>query len=262
MVTTGPETTTSKDTTASPATAADHQLQICSCGWRKATSFQGLRVHQGRKRCLTEERQGPRIDYFLRKKSSQSNEAHQLDENHSLEGISTPVMEEANSSTDPVVEQTSAWEPTDTPRPVVERSLLSYRLRVKWPGAVDKKRWETVNIDLSLTLSQLRGTVEKKLEKMGNIYQYGADHFGVLQSRGAKQAPTPPVSRRQQEIKHLVQERRQLRKLWRKASEVEKEGISISRHVWHPSAEQRIHGNEGGTKNEQELGSIKIPSSS
>ncbi|KAE8291485.1 hypothetical protein D5F01_LYC11093 [Larimichthys crocea] len=62
---------------------------------------------------------------------------------------------------------------------------------------------------------------------MGNIiYQYGAKRFGALQSKVAIQAPTPPVSRRQQEIKRLVQERRQLSKLWKKASEVEKEGIS------------------------------------
>lgn len=166
---------------------------------------------------MTEERQGPRIDYFLRKESSQSNEAYQLDEIHSLEGISTPVME--GPSKDPAVEQTSVEEPTQTPRPTVERSIPSYRLRVKWPGAVEKKLWETVNNDLSLTLHQLRGTVEKKLEKMGDImYQYGAERFGVLQSKGAKQAPTPPVSRRQQKIKCLVQEKRQLRKLWKKAT--------------------------------------------
>ncbi|KAE8299863.1 hypothetical protein D5F01_LYC02281 [Larimichthys crocea] len=106
MVTTGPETTTSKvstvqenttATSSSLATAADHKLQICSCGWRKITSFRGLRIHQGKKRCLSEKSQGPRIDYFLQKESNQSNEVHQLDENHSLESISTPVMEEGNS---------------------------------------------------------------------------------------------------------------------------------------------------------------------
>ncbi|KAE8301041.1 hypothetical protein D5F01_LYC01192 [Larimichthys crocea] len=125
------------------------------------------------------------------------------------------------------MEQTSAVEPTQTPRPVVERRLPGQKPRVKWPGAAEKKLWESVNSDLIQSLEQLRGTVEKKLEKMGNIiYQYGAERFGALQSKVAIQAPTPPVSRRQQEIKRLVQERRQLRKLWKKASEVEKEGIS------------------------------------
>lgn len=108
MVMIRPETTTSNDSTvqentratsASLATAADHKLQICTCGWRKVTSFRGLRSHQGKKGCLRGERQGPCIDYFLWKGSNQSNEAHQLDENHSLEGISTLVTEEANSST-------------------------------------------------------------------------------------------------------------------------------------------------------------------
>lgn len=95
------------------------------------------------------------------------------------------------------------------------------------------------------------------------LYQYGAKGFGVV----TKYTPTPPVSRRQQEIKCLVQARRQLRKLWKKASEVEKEGISTlhpltSEHGWHLSAEQRFYGKGGGTNKTQEHGSIKIPSSS
>ncbi|KAL6468443.1 hypothetical protein MHYP_G00241200 [Metynnis hypsauchen] len=237
MASTGPETTTSKDSTvqedtsatsASFVTTADHKLQTCSCGWRKVTSFQGLRIHQGKKRCLSKESQGPRIDLFLRKKSNQSNEVHQLDENHSLESISTPVREEENQSIELAVEETSAAESTQTPRPAVERRLPGYKLRVKWPGAAEKKLWEMVNDDLCRSLEQLRGTAEKKLENMGNIiYEYGAEHFGVLQPKVARQAPSPPVSRRQQKIKCLVQELRQLRKLWKKAPEVEKEGINI-----------------------------------
>lgn len=93
-----------------------------------------------------------------------------------------------------------------------------------------------MNADLSLTLDQLRGTVEKKLEQMGDIiYQYRAERFGVQEAKGTKEVPTPPVSRRQQEIKRLVQERRQLRKQWKKASGVEKEGISALQ------ADIRIH---------------------
>ncbi|KAL6460670.1 hypothetical protein MHYP_G00306360 [Metynnis hypsauchen] len=237
MVSTGPETTTSKDSTAqedtsatsaSFVTTADHKLQICSCGWRKVTSFWGLRIHQGKKRCLSKESQGPRIDLFLRKESNQSNEVHQLDENHSLESISTPVRDEENPSIELAVEETSAAESTQTPRPAVERRLPGYKLHVKWPGAAEKKVWEMVNDDLCRSLEQLRGTAEKKLENMGNIiYEYGAEHFGVLQPKVARQAPSPPVSRRQQKIKCLVQELRQLRKLWKKAPEAEKEGINI-----------------------------------
>ena len=65
-----------------------------------------------------------------------------------------------------------------------------------------------VNSDLTLTLEQLWGTVERKLEKRGDIiYQYGAERFGIQELKG---------------VKRPVQERKQL---WKKASGVEKEGI-------------------------------------
>ncbi|KAE8284701.1 hypothetical protein D5F01_LYC16134 [Larimichthys crocea] len=105
-------------------------------------NIRGLRIHQGKKRYLSEKSQGPRIDYFLQKESNQLNEVHQLDENHSLESISTPVMEGANSGTKLAMEQTSAVEPTQTPRPAVERRLPGHKPRVNWPGAVEKKLWE------------------------------------------------------------------------------------------------------------------------
>lgn len=227
----GTETTTSNESTAqesdtavAPATATStgHKQQICPCGWRKVTSYRGLRIHQGKMKCLTEERQRPRVDYFLRKESNQSNEVQQLDANHSLQYINTTVVEEANTE---VI--TTEAEPTQPPRPAVERRLAGHRLHVKWPGAVDKKLWETINTDLTLSLEQLRGTVEKKLERMGDIiYQYGAERFGVQERKGRKDVPAAPVSRRQQEIKRLVLERRQLRKRWKKASGVEREGIN------------------------------------
>lgn len=66
MVLSRPETTTNTDSTvqentvvtSAPTGAADHKLQTCTCGWRKITSHLGLRIHQGKKRCLREERIG------------------------------------------------------------------------------------------------------------------------------------------------------------------------------------------------------------
>ncbi|XP_077060725.1 cadherin-like protein 26 [Siphateles boraxobius] len=61
---------------------------------------------------------------------------------------------------------------------------------------------------------------------MGDIiYEYGVESFGVQEAKGGRKVPTPPVSRRQQELKRLVQERRQLKKQWKKGSVVEKGGI-------------------------------------
>ena len=62
-------------TVMATSVAAHHTLQIFACGWRKITSYHGLRIHQGKRKCLGNQRQGPRIDYLLPKESSQSNEA-------------------------------------------------------------------------------------------------------------------------------------------------------------------------------------------
>lgn len=117
---------------------------------------------------------------------------------------------------------TTMVEPTQPPRPVVEERLAGLRLQVKWPGVVDKKLWETINTDLALSVEQLQGTVEKMLERMGDIiYQYGSERFGAQVKKGGKNISTAPVSRRQHEIKRLILERRQLKKQWKKASGVE-----------------------------------------
>lgn len=105
---------------------------------------------------------------------------------------------------------------------------------------------------------------------MGDIiYEYGAESFGVQEAKGGRKVPTPPVSRRQQEVKGLVQERKQLKKQWKKASEVEKEGIEAlqadikTRLASLRRAENlRKRRRKKERKSKLELDSIKIPSSS
>lgn len=67
----------------------------------------------------------------------------------------------------------------------------------------------------------------EKLERMGNvIFTYGMERFGVVE--GKQSTPTIHTkSRRQKEIDWLIKERHQLKKLWRKATEEEKEGINL-----------------------------------
>lgn len=70
-----------------------------------------------------------------------------------------------------------------------------------------KKEWATINADLTNILGRLRGTVDKKLEKMGDlIYSFGAERFGLKLTR-KKETLTPPRSRRQRDIEQLVKER-------------------------------------------------------
>ncbi len=222
----GTDMTTSKNTAHETTTAAaGHSLQVCTCGWAKTTSFRGLRTHQGKRGCLREQRQWPRIDqYFLRSnQSNQSIEARRRDKNQSSQSISTPVTEEDNTSTEMPVE-----EPTQPQRPPKEGKIKGHRLSVKWPKAVEKREWEIVNNDLTKILERQVGTAEKKLERMGDIiYHYGEERFGVNTRRSGKATSAPAKSRRQQEIERLVRERRQLRKQWKKASSAERESLML-----------------------------------
>ncbi len=155
-------------------------------------------------KCLKEVRPGPRIDtYLLRERSYQSSEAQWQDTTHSPPSISTPVAEEVSLSA-------THWnlEPNQM-QLAMEKNIQGYRPQVKWPKSSSKKEWTTVNTDLSKILNELRGTAEKKLDKMCDlIYSYGMERFSVKE-RGKKEAKTiPPKSRRQQEIMLLVKERR------------------------------------------------------
>lgn len=60
---------------------------------------------------------------------------------------------------------------------------------------------------------------------MGDIYNYGKERFGVSEKRKEQQQREEIRSRRPQEIDKLIQERRQLKRQWRKATEDEKIGI-------------------------------------
>lgn len=126
------------------------KLQICPCGWQKETTLKGLRIHQGRKKCLVEGVQVFRIDqYFLRSQSSQSVEIQRQVENHSSQNITNPVTEEEGESAGGEV-----VDGTEASLPVREKSC-GQRARVKWPRANERKELETVNRDLIMVLDGL-----------------------------------------------------------------------------------------------------------
>ncbi|TWW62700.1 hypothetical protein D4764_04G0013470 [Takifugu flavidus] len=138
-------------------------LQSCICGWKKITSEKGFKIHQGRKKCLRELSEGPRIDhYFLRGRANQSIEAQWQDNYHSPQGIRTP--DEAQPGMDPPMDVST--EPIQ-PQPAVERKLEGRKPQILWPKSCQKEEWETINIDLVHLLEGLKGGVEKKLDKIG-----------------------------------------------------------------------------------------------
>lgn len=98
--------------------AVGQELIICNCGWSKVTSIRGLKIHQGRMKCLKEMRPGPCIDQsLLRERSSQLSEAQQEETIHCLPSINTPVAEEGNSCT-----TSEILEPSQT-QPAMEKNI-------------------------------------------------------------------------------------------------------------------------------------------
>lgn len=134
----GTETTTDMESMAhkTSITAAGRKLQVCICGSEKVTSVMGLKIYQGRRMCLREQRHGPRIDqYFLAShQANQSSEAQRWDTNQNLHSITTPVPEEGYTSTEMLVE-----EPMQPQRPPLEGKFKGHKPGVKLPKAVEKK---------------------------------------------------------------------------------------------------------------------------
>ncbi|MGH0168483.1 UNVERIFIED_CONTAM: hypothetical protein FKN15_054563 [Acipenser sinensis] len=209
-------------------------------------------------KCLREKGQGPRIDqYFLRSQSSQSNEIQRQEANHSSQDISTPVIDVRRTCMDTVSDEPNdPCEPGQTNQHKREKNLNGHKPGVKWPRACEKTAWNTVNTDLCFALERLSGTVEKKLDKFGDIiYAYGSERFGV-EKRKEKVQTIPGKSRRQQEIERLVRERRQLRKQWRRAEQSQKEGLNLLQRVIKESIqktnqhkrEKNLNGHKPGVK--------------
>ncbi|MGH0152967.1 UNVERIFIED_CONTAM: hypothetical protein FKN15_023852 [Acipenser sinensis] len=129
---------TSQKTSSRSAVSKDMELQVCVCGWSKATTVRGLKIHQGRMKCLREKGQGPRIDqYFLRSQSSQSNEIQRQEANHSSQDISTPVIDVRRTCMDTVSD-----EPNDPCEPGYVHADLELKGRSTWlvESIVDKRK--------------------------------------------------------------------------------------------------------------------------
>lgn len=91
----------------------------------------------------------------------------------------------------------------------MEKNIQGHRLQVKWPKSNSKKEWAKIDADLIKILNGIKGSVEKKLEKMGDlIYSYGAERFGAKEMGKKHVTSILPKSRRQQQIERLVRERR------------------------------------------------------
>uniref|UniRef100_A0A3B1K6T8 Reverse transcriptase domain-containing protein n=1 Tax=Astyanax mexicanus TaxID=7994 RepID=A0A3B1K6T8_ASTMX len=203
------------------------ELLTCVCGWSKVTSVRGLRIHQGKMRCLSEGVQGPHIEqYFEQNCLSQSAEVQRQVTCHSPQDINTFDTREANLSTEGVEDEGGVDRSKAKGKQMGREKGIGQRSKVKWPGTGDKMAWRSINDDLKGMLEGLKGTAESKLNRLGKvIYDYGMARFGVVQ-RNVK-CQDVVKSRRQVEIEKLVKESRLLRKKWKKGNEAEREGIEL-----------------------------------
>nr|XP_061841449.1 sodium- and chloride-dependent neutral and basic amino acid transporter B(0+)-like [Nerophis lumbriciformis] len=98
------------------------------------------------------------------------------------------------------------------------------RNKINGPKANETEEWRRLDEHLSgLLQNALRGSVVAKLNLFGEIlYEECSNRYGEVTIR---ETTIKPKSRREKEIDDLVANRRQLRKVWRKAEESEKEGL-------------------------------------
>lgn len=200
-------------------------LRRCACGWEKVTSSRGLRIHQGKMKCLRQVDQQHRTA----QEAGQTTGSRSQECNHSAAGPSgaeSPEVVERN----PMMEKVPCdHEDTSPPeahliKPVTKQP--GRREKIKWPKANDRVAWQRLDADVSQLLElALRGSIESKLNIMGDIiFEVCRERFGEV----SKKEPTAPgKGRREREIEQLIKARRQLRRNWRKATSQEKEGLKV-----------------------------------
>ncbi|XP_016102606.1 uncharacterized protein [Sinocyclocheilus grahami] len=121
----------------------------------------------------------------------------------------------------------------------MEKNIQGYRPQVKWPKSGSKKEWTKVNADPSKILNELRGTAEKKLDKMSDlVYSYGVERFGAKE-RGKKKNNNP--SQVQKAARNHVPGQKE------KGFEKTVEEILTRRVSWHKPSASRSKGTSGKT---------------
>ncbi|KAK7910435.1 hypothetical protein WMY93_015119 [Mugilogobius chulae] len=189
----GPNKTDNTVTTGTNNTKKDRILRECSCGWSKVTSYQGLRIHQGKAKCSSNITQMQACTAT----AGQTKRIGGQDEHHSATEPTTASREvEHEQDSVDIMQQQTLSQPHHPPKPT--------------------------SISPEMTSRKTRSSGQSPVKQLE-----ARDRFGELQQR--KAAPIQQ-GRREREILKLVKERRLLRKSWRKASDNEKEGL---KNLWN-----------------------------
>ena len=215
------------DQTVTNGTNNDNEkvLRKCKCGWKKVTSFKGLRIHQGRMKCGRTPDQHDRTA-----PAGQTEETQSQVTNHSAAGPSNAereTSEDAGEELEAAPESDVHAVPPRVTQPEGLRKHPERRKKIKWPKGKNQEEWRRLDDHLKGVLEHsLRGTVERKLTLLSNIiYEECRERFGECATKRA--SAQRQKGRRERYIDELVSQRRQLRKRWRKAAPEEKEGLKV-----------------------------------
>lgn len=145
-------------------TDTGNDLRRCRCGWEKVTTFRGLRIHQGKKKCQVGGQQQHCSATAGQTRGAQSQVA-----NHSAEGSNVAEGRQVEDTGESLVDmysseggtgentlrKPSSLNPSNQePGQRTERKEPGRRQLVKWPKANEVAVWQQLNEDLSVILEQ------------------------------------------------------------------------------------------------------------
>ena len=174
---------------------------------------------------------------FEEPSQEQTHSTRDLDATEDLVPINHAGQEDKEEEHDPLLDllprEEEMFPQPGTAQPVIDSGNddNGKRQRIAWPKTADKKVWKDLDSDIcSILDTALQGPVDRKMTTMTRlIYSISKERFGVVQKKESTQAPT--MNRRQQQIMEIRKELRSIKKLYRKASDEEKEGLQQVRNT-------------------------------
>ncbi|VDI43606.1 Hypothetical predicted protein [Mytilus galloprovincialis] len=100
--------------------------------------------------------------------------------------------------------------------------------RIAWPKMNSEAQWRNLNDDLGVILeTSLQGCVERRIETLTTlVYNIGKERFGVEERKERSNIKHQTPNRREQKIKQLRKELKDLNRRFKKSNEIEKLGIA------------------------------------
>lgn len=171
----------------------------CICG-KLCKNQRGLKIHQGRMKCLErgrlEQRTGTRPGKTKERKDQESH--------HRVQSLQVRV----------------------SPSPGMES-----RRRIKWPPAYNKEAWQNFDNDICELLQLTsQGSAQNQLKYLTTIItSMGSERFGYAESKQIAKPNT--TNRREKKIKELRKELRSLKKAYRKANREDRQPLEELRAI-------------------------------